>query len=652
MATYKTPDVYIQEISTFPRSVAEVATAVPAFVGYTERTKSLLQTDDLKNVPKEVRSVPDFEQIYGKGPPLVVNAINIDDSYNFTDCDIANPYYLYDSIRLHFDNGGGKCYVVSTGPYPAAPAKADLITGVDAVATKDEPTMIVVPDAAALNDDDLAQVQQRALNQCGDLKDRVAILDLRKADPTGVKFRDKIGINNLKYGAAYTPWLKVAYDRTVTYADVKGKIRQNGAPKNLTDLTASPEILSLLNNRDSVEADIATINASILALVGPGKSISSKFGELVTAYAAAKTEASLQAMTAFLLQLAALVDGWIGAAGLKNGEVKGHAQFYTLNTLQPIYLQAMQLEAELKTRLGALAPAVNYAPQLRIAPLPTAPEWGAPQTIFAAALPAAAQTFLPAAPNTEAALLFAAQTRIATAFSAISGTIDLIVSGAAEARDSFESALMQSFGVYANIIRGVKSSLAEVPPSGAMAGVYCRVDNDRGVWKAPANVSLVSVEGPTTSFTRDQTDDLNVDVVAGKSINAIREFIGKGTLVWGARTLAGNDNEWRYIAVRRFFNMVEESVKKSTYFYVFESNVADTWVKVRGMIENYLTQKWREGALAGAVTKDAFYVRCGLGTTMTTDEILNGYLNVEIGMAVVRPAEFIVLKFSHKLQVS
>ena len=143
-----------------------------------------------------------------------------------------------------------------------------------------------------------------------------------------------------------------------------------------------------------------------------------------------------------------------------------------------------------------------------------------------------------------------------------------------------------------------------------------------------------------------------MDATAGKSINAIRAFVGKGTLVWGARTLAGNDNEWRYVSVRRFFNMVEESIKKSTYWAVFEPNDANTWVKVRGMIENFLTQKWREGALAGATTKDAFFVRCGLGVTMNAQDILEGRMNVEIGMAVVRPAEFIILKFSHKLQTS
>ncbi|HET9976067.1 MAG TPA: phage tail sheath C-terminal domain-containing protein [Burkholderiaceae bacterium] len=191
-----------------------------------------------------------------------------------------------------------------------------------------------------------------------------------------------------------------------------------------------------------------------------------------------------------------------------------------------------------------------------------------------------------------------------------------------------------------------------LPPSAAVAGIYAQVDTTRGVWKAPANVPVANVIEPAVRLDDRAQEILNVDPTSGKSVNALRAFAGKGTLVWGARTLAGNDNEWRYVSVRRFFNMVEESVKKSTYWAVFEPNDANTWVKVRGMIENYLTQKWREGALAGATPRDAFFVRCGLGQTMNAQDILEGRLNVEIGMAVVRPAEFIILKFSHKLQTS
>ena len=206
--------------------------------------------------------------------------------------------------------------------------------------------------------------------------------------------------------------------------------------------------------------------------------------------------------------------------------------------------------------------------------------------------------------------------------------------------------------VYNFVKSAFKEHFIKMPPSGAIAGVCAATDTNRGVWKAPANVSLADVIEPVVKIDNSIQDSLNVDATTGKSINAIRTLTGKGTMVWGARTLAGNDNEWRYVSVRRFFNMVEESVKKSTYWAVFEPNDANTWVKVRGMIENYLTQKWREGALAGATTKDAFFVRCGLGTTMTSQDILEGRMNVEIGMAAVRPAEFIILKFSHKMQTS
>lgn len=187
-----------------------------------------------------------------------------------------------------------------------------------------------------------------------------------------------------------------------------------------------------------------------------------------------------------------------------------------------------------------------------------------------------------------------------------------------------------------------------LPPSAAAAGNYYRTDKTRGVWKAPANVSVTSVKGLLYMISNSEQDTLNVDVNRGISVNAIRFFTGKGFLIWGARTLAGNDNEWRYIPVRRFFMMVEESVKRSTAWAVFEPNDANTWTKIKAMTGNYLVQQWRAGALAGAKPEDAFYVKAGLGETMTFQDILEGKLIAEIGMAVIRPAEFIIIRFSHK----
>lgn len=189
-----------------------------------------------------------------------------------------------------------------------------------------------------------------------------------------------------------------------------------------------------------------------------------------------------------------------------------------------------------------------------------------------------------------------------------------------------------------------------LPPSCAMAGIYAQVDNSRGVWKAPANINIDNVIRPQYLITHKEQQDLNVDVNAGKSINVIRKFEGRGpAIVWGARTLAGNDNEWRYISVRRYFNMVEESTKNATEQFVFEPNDANTWVRVKSMIQNYLTQQWKAGALMGASVKEAFYVHVGLGETMTEQDIWEGRMIVEIGLAVVRPAEFIILRFMHKM---
>lgn len=199
----------------------------------------------------------------------------------------------------------------------------------------------------------------------------------------------------------------------------------------------------------------------------------------------------------------------------------------------------------------------------------------------------------------------------------------------------------------------IKRKLAEqrivLPPSAAIAGVYARVDRERGVWKAPANVSVSAVIGPVDQITHAQQETLNVDPTSGKSINAIRAFPGKGTLVWGARTLAGNDNEWRYVPVRRLFITIEESARKATSFAVFEPNDAATWLKVKGMLEAYLYGLWEKGALQGSKPESAYYVNVGLGRTMTQQDVLEGRMIVEIGVAAVRPAEFIVLRFSHKL---
>jgi phage tail sheath protein FI len=217
--------------------------------------------------------------------------------------------------------------------------------------------------------------------------------------------------------------------------------------------------------------------------------------------------------------------------------------------------------------------------------------------------------------------------------------------------DTTHHGLRALSAAYRDLIRLVQAEINRLPPSATMAGVYTAVDNGRGVWKAPANVGLAGVVGPTVSISHDQQEDLNV-TATGKSVNAIRSFAGQGTLVWGARTLDGNSLDWCYVSVRRTAIMLEQSIKLASKTYVFETNDANTWATMKSMIRDFLTGIWKRGGLAGASPDDAFGVHVGLGETMTPEDVLQGILRVTVMVALTRPAEFIEISFHQQMQKS
>jgi len=687
MTTYKAPDVYVEEISLFPPSVAEVETAIAAFIGYTDRAlvKGLQKA---WFTPTEITSFPDFQETFGGPPPVKVKRVDLDVNNMVTAAEVEAAFYLYDSVRLFFQNGGGKCYIIAVGAFKdnSEPKKQHFKDGLAALRKQDEPTMILFPDAVLLQNDDLYELQQEALNQCGELGDRVAIFDLlesRSGNPAFdwkagyQEFRDKIGINFLKYGMAYTPYLKTALDKTVRYQDINAALKTPSGARQLKNLTDNADVIRTIETLDYALSDQGIVNGDDNKNGSIGnflKAKADKASSLKAAYyqkvldlrTAVNRELSVEDPEArdpdtvrpafkelfnFSYQVAnGLLDQWAKPGTLLTDD----AQRQTV---------VADVRALLKGRAGAALAKLNSwnkNMQERVGGADVnelykgftwaSPEWGGTFTVEAdndKVYPNHGTSATDYIRNMQGA-----ESKISEQFDILDGVIALVARAAVKRTDTYEETLAAVFPLFKNILAKVSSSLTLIPPSGPIAGIYARVDGTRGVWKAPANVSLSGVNDVTQRLDRNAQEELNVDVVAGKSINVIRPFTGKGIMVWGARTLAGNDNEWRYVSVRRFYNMVEESVRKSTYWAVFEPNDANTWVKVRGMIENYLIQKWREGALAGAAPKDAFFVRCGIGTTMNSVDILEGRMNVEIGMAVVRPAEFIILKFSHLLQTS
>ncbi|MEL6627516.1 MAG: phage tail sheath C-terminal domain-containing protein [Bacteroidota bacterium] len=668
MPTYKTPNVYVEEISKFPPSVAPVATAVPAFIGYTE--KAIKNGKPVAGQAVRIRSLLEYEEIFGFGPsPLGIN-VSLNPDNTVASASVSPDFYLYDSMRMFYLNGGGNCYIVSVGDYPSHTGnnkqQQDFIDGVDALVKEDESTMILFPDAVFLSDAELGTVQAYALSQCKSLKDRVAVMDVKLTDPVNTDvltaagtFRNNIGVLNMDYGAAYVPYIETTLPYAYRYADIN---LSKGAVNNTTDVlrAVSPDT-SILDALVAVNSDYTTLltplsqdptslfpapfNAAPYDVpVAEGFALIPEPGTKAELIEKARY---IRAMLESYLALSSTLTDTNAVTGASDERTL--AQLHT-DAVDPAGSTAF--ETYLQT---LLAYDDGYATIIGGGSTPLG-EIAA--TDFNAANAFEDYTAVPAPAIVTTGLYDGANTseRVASArpfFQALfEGALTLISSiyETAKVRSlSLEQLLSETNPVYSDVVKAIDAEGIVLPPSGAIVGVYATVDRDRGVYKAPANVSLIGVSGPTQKIDNNQQDDLNVDVSAGKSINAIRSFTGKGTLVWGARTLAGNSNEWRYISVRRFFVFAEESIKKATEPFVFEPNDANTWSKVKSMITNFLTIQWRDGALQGAKPEQAFYVQIGLGETMTAQDILEGRMIVEIGMAVVRPAEFIILRFAHKL---
>ncbi len=205
--------------------------------------------------------------------------------------------------------------------------------------------------------------------------------------------------------------------------------------------------------------------------------------------------------------------------------------------------------------------------------------------------------------------------------------------------------------VYANVVSTLHQRKTTLPPGCVVAAAYSQTDTVSGPWKAAANIVLNDVTGPVLEINNSGQEFLN-NSPDGKSINALRSFVNKGTLIWGARTLDGNSNEWRYIPVRRLFIKVESDIRRATAFAVFEPNNSFTWLKIRTMLIGYLDELWSAGALNGTTAEEAYFIRLGLGETMNDEDIRAGRLHISVGIAAVRPAEFVVMTITHNLQGS
>ncbi|HEY8928987.1 MAG TPA: phage tail sheath C-terminal domain-containing protein [Mucilaginibacter sp.] len=678
-ASYKTPGVYIEEISKFPPSVAQVETAIPAFIGYTQQASK--NGNSLINIPTKISSLVEYEQYFGTGfdPKEIKVVIDENNNYavNSVTVDSDKRFYTYDAVHLFYDNGGNECYITSVGLYLDSTKNVNAVTfanmnaGLNAVEREPEPTIILFPDAGAFaTESDLYSLQQAALMQCAKLQDRVSIFDLyERKSPSSIatpvaNFRSFIGINDLNYGQAYTPWLYSSFDKTINYGQffdggastTHGVFLSNGTTKvtNLATLTSDSNLNSLVTYLENSLADAATITADINSVITQSgvsaptlddayKSVANDVLNGTDATIAAKVLAAVVFVRGAVIHIE---KAWNSSTHFKGVQLTNDVKSYGMsdNLFRGAAYDIISLEKNAILKTFDSDPATvdstlyNFNDTTWLGSTVANVPIG--NTNYGLGSPTKKQ---------EALMVLGDITKI---YNKLSAFINTVINAAANYVAINQQTLYNTHPIIGNIVNNIEKELDRVPSSGAVAGIYARVDAARGVWKAPANESINSIIGPVYAINNDEQADLNVDPIAGKSINAIRAFTGKGVLVWGARTLAGNDNDWRYISVRRFMVMVEQSCKNAAGGFVFEPNDANTWAKVQGMIENFLTLQWRAGALQGAKASDAFFVSVGLNKTMSALDILEGRMIVEIGMAVVHPAEFIILRFSQLMAQS
>ncbi|MBD2766346.1 phage tail sheath family protein [Hymenobacter sp. BT664] len=603
MATsYKTPGVYVEEIPKFPPSVAPVETAIPAFVGYTQRAAE--GKTDLTLKPVRITSLLEYEVLFGttNAERFEVDVDRNPSTGGFQVDIVKKPtpaFILYYALQAFYANGGGPCYIISVGSFLDGQADINsILRGLAQAKTVDEVTLLVSPEAALLSDTQYGQWATAALQQCKQLQDRFTILDVSdkyksNADVTAF-FRNRIPstVGEVKYGAAYYPFVETIFSYFLTDASQNnisfvrlytenGRALSSSAAEVAASATAYTTLLAAETTYGTRQAELSVANKA--------KAVADQINVVADKLAAVTTDVD------------AIKQGIYQAVGADNVD-------NTIKNAADATALAGAVDAWLTNKTTELTAAT---------------------TAFATA-----------------------ETALNTARGTMSTDSNAVLAKGDYSYTQLTKVKAKNNALYNLILDKIQASGVVLPPSSLIAGVYASVDNSRGVWKAPANVSLASVLQPTVLVSNDFQDALNVDTLAGKSVNAIRPFAGKGTLVWGARTLAGNDNEWRYVSVRRLFIFVEESIKKATEQFVFEPNDANTWVRAQAMIENFLGTLWRQGALQGIKPEHAFYVAVGLGKTMTALDILEGRLIIEIGMAAVRPAEFIILKFSHKMAES
>jgi phage tail sheath protein FI len=584
-----TPGVSVEEITKLPNSIALIDTAMPVFIGYTELIPEGYDINNSKNEKLKISSLLEYEDKFGYAKKESIQLKDTKDK-GLTLVEPEVQFLMYYSLQMYFANGGGPCYIVSVGTYDSTS------TGV----------------------------------QLPSLKNGLDKIETLKAikDPILIILPDAVSLGETDFYDLY--------NYTIGKLETKNRFALLDTYHG-NSTTSSNNHNTIGNFRTEVDS---TSHAA--AYFPHLKTILNySFDENETAITHTGLQQAGQDSAVFYESEIAALDELKNLASEEISSVSANA-----SVLADLLDQAIAIAEEINETADETTGQPGDAKEALIDAIDEA------KAVRDAIHNGIIDDFVIPDGFNEDAPLFSGE------FEALKDAILNIKDEKGDADGIILKNLESSNSLLYNEIKeAIRSLKIVLPPSSAMAGVYGRVDSVRGVWKAPANVSLNYVIAPTEKVSEHEQADLNIHAT-GKSINAIRTFTGKGTLVWGARTLDGKDkkeddtdNEWKYVHVRRYYDMIEQSISQALVKFINEPNIPYTWLRAKTMLENFMNQQWMDGALAGSTTKEAYEVKV-YGSKDPITENITDTMIVEIKVALVRPAEFIILKFSHKLQQS
>ncbi len=662
MSKFKMPSLFIKEIALLPRTISDIKTSIPVFIGLTRNASEGIYRSLLYR-PIKIKSHQKFTEIFGYNSDLTNIRIELDDNDLVTDARGELNYFLSSCVLQFFKNGGRECYVISCGKFGTEPNFESINRALKIVSDMDEPSLIYIPDAHKLNEDDFYRIYKSTLNLCAEKEDKFAVLDLPQKENWNAgleEFRQNIGSENLKFGAAYSPHLRAAIELDPGFDLVSRSVYKDGKKIEPEELVHDSDNLGRIYSLKDIYKDITAIEKDIseYLLIKQNNflseeffSIHKRFLELCKSELESPNPNYLSVSSDFsqlVYQLygimEALLDKWnwenyqFSSYWLKdliesttasklsdsvtklNGNLKNTFKSIGTEHLDEIYKTAFSWKSALFKNLNSGVIGLNSF-----------------------------YLFLNASePSQYIENMRTASYKLSEINKSVVEIIEFIRKELYNAAHREERFLENGLSIYKSIKDRIRNAEVVIPPGGAVCGAYAENDRTKGFWRAPANVTLSGVNGLTIDIGISEQQLLYNDPNKRISINPIREFSKTNHVIWGARTLDAANPEFKYVPIQRSVMIIEKSIFRGTLWVMFEPNTSETWLKVSKTISDYLHSKFKEGMLQGLKPEQAYFVKVGLGTSMTPQDLKDGRFVIIYGIALLKPNDFFTAKIIHQ----